>query len=121
MTTKIHLKDQLQRLLRHIKFRTGQRDKSEWRRDNFRFIWQVPAQVQLLDPDEGSEPIDVWTRTISASGIDFRSPRSLKRGQKVLITIEADDGHVQIRGTVMHSTDLISRHKVGVSLDLEET
>ena len=121
MLTKINLKDQLQRLLRHIKFHTGQADKSEWRRDNFRFIWQVPAQIQLLDPNEASEPIDVWTGTISASGIDFRSSRSLERGQKVLITLETDNGHVQIHGTVVHSTDLISRHKVGVKLDLEET
>ena len=121
MLTKVHLKDQLQRLLRHIKFYTGQLDKSEWRRDNFRFIWQMPAQIQLLEPDEVSGPIDAWTGTISASGIDVRSPRALKRGQKVLITLELDDGHVQVFGTVMHSTDLISRHKIGVKLDLEET
>ena len=120
MTTKIHLKDQLQRLLRHIKFHTGQREKSEWRRDNFRFLWQVPAQVELLDSNEISEPVNVLTGTISASGIDFRSYRSLKRGQKVLITVETDDGHVQIRGTVMHSTDLFSKDKVGVKFDLED-
>ena len=120
MTTEIHLKDQLQRLLRHIKFHTGQREKSEWRRDNFRFLWHVPAQVELLDSDEITEPMDVWTGTISASGIDFRSPRSLKRGQKVLITIETDDGRVQIHGIVVHSADLFSRHKIGVKLDLED-
>ena len=120
MTTKIHLKDQLQRLLRRIKFYTGQREKSEWRRDNFRFIWQVPAQVELLDSDEITEPIDVWTGTISASGIDFRSPCNLKRGQKVLITIETDDGHMQISGTVVYSTNLFSKDKIGVKFDLED-
>ena len=121
MPTIIHLKDQIQRLLRRVKFHTGQSDKSEWRRDNFRLIWKVPAQVQLLDHYEISEPIDVWTGTISASGIDFRSPCSLKRGQKVLITLETDDEHVQVRGIVVHSTDMISRHKIGVKLDLEES
>ena len=123
MLTKVHIKDkdQLQRLLRRVKFCSGQQDKSEWRRDNHRFVWQVPAQVQLLDPNEDPEPIDVWLGTISASGIDFRSPRALKRGQKVLITLEAHDGHVQVCGIVVHSTDMISRHKVGVKLDLEGT
>ena len=121
MPTKIKIKDQLQRLLRRVKFHGGQQDKSEWRRDNYRYILQVPAQVQILDPNEDPEPIDVLAGTISASGIDFRSPRALERGQKVLITLETNDGPVQVCGTVVHSTDMISRHKVGVKLDLEET
>ena len=120
MPTETQLNDRLQRLLRNIKFFTGQREKSEWRRGNYRFIWQLPAQVELLDSNEISDPIDAWTGTISASGIDLLSRRSLKRGQKVLITIEADDGHVQIRGTVVHSTDLFSKDKVGVKFDLED-
>ena len=123
MLTKVHIKDkdQLQRLLRRVKFCSGQQDKSEWRRDNYRFILQVPAQVQILDPNEDQEPIDVLAGTISANGIDFRSPRALERGQKVLITLETNDGPVQVCGTVVHSTDMISRHKVGVKLDLEGT
>ena len=121
MATKIELKDQFERLIRHIKFYSGQKDKSEWRRDGHRFLWQVPAQVQVLDATDVAEPVDVWTGTISKSGLDFLSPRKLQRGQKVLITLEANNSQVQILGTVIHSTDLFSRDKVGVKFDLEES
>ena len=121
MTSTIELKDQLERLIRHIKFYAGQEEKSEWRRDSYRFILRVPAQVEILDSDGVAEPADVWTGTISKSGIDFLSPRKLKRGQKVLITFDAHNGQVQVLGTVVHSTDMFSRDKVGVKFELEES
>jgi len=121
MPNTIGLGNQLQRLLRRIKFCTGQSEKSEWRRESFRFTWSVPATVEVLDPNDAPEPLYVWTGTISAHGLDFLSPRKLKRGQKVLITLEADNSQVQIRGTVVHSTDSFSRDKVGVKFDLEDS
>ena len=121
MPGTIESKNQLQRLLRRIKFYTGQSEKSEWRRGSYRFIWSVPATVEVLEPNDASELLNVRTGTISAQGIDFLSPRKLKRGQKVLITLEADNSQVQIVGTVVHSTDLFSKDKVGVKFDLEDS
>ena len=121
MPSTIESKNQMQRLLRHIKFHTGQSEKSEWRRASYRFIWSVPATVEVLEPSDAPGPLYVRTGTISASGIDFLSPRKLKRGQKVLITLEADNSQVQIVGTVVHSTDLFSRDKVGVKFELSDS
>ena len=121
MPSTIELKDQLQQLLRHIETYTGQREKSEWRRANYRLTWQVPAQVETLDSNETSKPVYVRIGTISPGGIDFLSPHTLRRGQKVLITLEADNGEVEISGTVVHSTDWFGcKDKLGVKFDLED-
>ena len=121
MPNIIESRDQLQSLLRRIKFHTGQKEKSEWRRSNYRFACSVPAKVELLDPDDSSEPLEVWTGTISAGGLDFFSRSKLKRGQKLLITLDLGDSQVQLLGTVVHSTDLLSKHRIGVKLSLKES
>ena len=117
MLDTAELKERLKRFLRRLKFYTGQCEKSEWRRKSFRFIWQVPAEVEVLGSGQISEPVHVWTGTISADGMDFLSPAKLKRGQKVMITFQAYDSQVHITGNVVHSTDLFSKDKVGVEFD----
>ncbi len=120
MPSAIEVRNLVQSLLGHIKNCTGLKEKSEWRRASFRFIWSAPAKVDLFDHNDFSDPLYVRTGTVSAHGMDFLSPRGLKRGQRVLITLEADNGEVQIPATVVHSTDWFGcKEKVGVKFDLE--
>ncbi len=121
MPSAIGVRNHIQRLLGHIKNCTGLKEKSEWRRASYRFAWSAPAKVELLDPNDFSDPLYVRTGTVSAHGMDFLSPRKLKRGQRVMITLEADNSEVQIPATVVYSTDWFGcKDKVGVKFELED-
>ena len=121
MPDTIESRDQLHRLLERIKLETGQKEKSEWRRSGYRFACSVPAKIEMFDTDDASEPLEVWTGTISEGGLDFFCRSALKRGQKLLITLDLGDSQIQMLGTVVHSTDLLSKYRIGVKLSLEES
>lgn len=108
----------IERLLQQIKLYTGQEEVSLAKRDTGWHMWATPATVEFVDPKYSSEPLYITTRTISAQGLDFRSPRRLKRGCKVLITLETAEGQTQIPATVMDSTESIGMPIVGVAFDL---
>ena len=78
----------------------------------------VPATVKLLDSNGSPEPLYVNTRTICAEGLDFHSPHELKHGCKVLMTLETDEGELQIPATVVHLTQSVGMPIVGVRFDL---
>ena len=120
MPNTIESRDQFRRLFERIKLQTGQKEKSEWRRSSYRLACSLSVKIELLDSDDSSEPLEVWTGTISNGGLDFFSRRALKRGQDLLITLDLGESQVQMLGTVVHSTDLLSRHKIGVRLILKE-
>ena len=109
----------IERLLEHIALSTGQKPASEYRRASWRYKWTAPAAVKLIDSNDSSEPLYVTTRTIFAQGLDFRSPRMLDRGCKVLITLETNEGELRIPATVMHSTKSVGMPIVGVAFDLD--
>lgn len=121
MSNTVESRDQLQRLLERIRGQSGQKEKSEWRRSGYRFACSVPAKVELLDTEDSLGPLEVWTGTISDGGLDFFCRSELKRGQKLLITLDLGEGQIQMLGTVVHSTDLLSRYRIGVKLSLEES
>ena len=107
----------IERLLEHIELSTGQKPASEYRRASWRYKWTAPATVKLMDSNDSSEPLYVTTRTIFAHGLDFRSPRMFERDCKVLITIETDEGELQIPATVVHYTESVGMPIVGVIFD----
>jgi len=80
----------------------------------------MPASNSLA-PDDSSEPLFVTLGHISRDGLDFRSSRRLQPGQKVLVTLETDEGELQIPATVVHSTESVVRFVVGVKFDLQDS
>ena len=109
----------IEHLLEQIELSTGQEQVSTAKRATWRYAWTVPARVELVDSRDSSEPLYITTRSISAEGLDFRSPRALERDCKVLIILETDEGELQIPATVMHSTESVGMPITGVHFDLD--
>ena len=108
-------------LLEQIESATNQEPQPDARRASFRYAWPVRATVELVDPDNSSEPLFVTLGYISRDGLDFRSSRKLQPDQKLLITLETDEGELQIPATVVHSTESVGRSIIGVKFDLQDS
>jgi len=50
--------------------------------------------------------------------LDFHSPRMLKRGSKILINLQSEEGELQIPATVIHSTESVGMPITRVIFDL---
>ena len=119
MSNAEEIKKRLGRLLKQIEFSTGQKQIPDTKRTPWRYTWVVPATAEFADPKNSSEPLYITTRTISAEGLDFHSPRALERGSKILIKLETEEGELQVPATVIHSTPSVGMPLVGVTFDLE--
>ena len=105
-------------LLRQIEFASGQRPSPESRRATWRRTWAARGTLEFLDPKGSFEPVYVTTRTISTEGLDFRSARMPKRGCRVLLNLQTDEGQLRIPATVVHSTTSVGMPITGVAFDL---
>ncbi len=114
------VKERLDCLLEQIKGSTNQKPQLATRRTAFRYVWPGHATVELVAPDDSSEPLSVTVGHISRGGLDFRSPRRFHVDQKVLVSLETDQGQLQIPATVMHSTESVLKFIIGVRFDLQD-
>ena len=121
MSKVTEIKRHIDRLLEQIERSTNQESRPDARRASFRYAWPAHATVELVDPDNSSEPLFVTLGHISRDGLDFRSSRKLQPDQKVLITLETDEGELQIPATVVHSTESVVKFVVGVKFDLQDS
>lgn len=106
-------------LLEQIELSTGQQPASEYRRASWRYTWAVPATVECVDRREPSEPVLVTTSGISVDGMSFRSRCRLKCDCKVMITLQVEEGPLEIPATVVHCTESLVGYLVGVAFDLD--
>ena len=115
------VRDDLEWLLQQVEIATGQRpvEVPGDKRDARRYKWLTAGTVTFVDYKDYSEPLCITTYTISVNGLDFRSPRMLEPGCKILLTLETDEGQLRIPATVVHSTPSIGLPTVGVSFDLD--
>jgi hypothetical protein len=121
MPKMTELRKRVNRLLEQIERTTGQKPQPDARRASFRYAWPARATVELVVRDNSSEPLFVTLGHISRDGLDFRSSRRFQPGQKVLVTLETDEGELQIPATVVHSTESVVRFVVGVKFDLQDS
>ncbi len=121
MLTVTEVRKRINRLLEQIKRSTNQEPGSDARRASFRYAWPARATVELVVRDNSSEPLFVSLGHISRDGLDFRSSRRLQPEQKVLVTLETDEGELQIPATVVHSTESVVRFVLGVKFDLQDS
>ena len=119
MPSAIEVRNRVQCLLEQIERYTGQKQAPEIRRATWRRVWATSGTVEFVDFKGYYEPLYITTYTISAHGLDFRSPRRPKPGCKVLINLQTDEGELQIPATVMHSTESVGMPVTGVSFDLD--
>ena len=115
------LKKHINRLLEQIELSTNQKPGPDARRASFRYTWPAHASVKLVGPDDSSEPLFVTLGHISRDGLDFRSSRRLQPDQKVLVTVETDEGELQIPATVVHSTESVVGFVVAVKFDPQDS
>ena len=115
------MRKQINRLLEQIETSTDQEPKSDARRASFRYVWPGHATVELIDSENSPEPLLVTVAHISRDGSDFRSPRKLEPNQKVLVTLETDQGQLQIPATVVHSTQSVLKFVIGVKFDPQDS
>ena len=118
MSKVTEIKRHIDRLLEQIERSTNQESRPDARRASFRYAWPAHATVELVGPDDSSEPLLVSLSRISRDGLDFRSSRWFQLQQKVLISLETDEGELQIPATVVHTTESGVRFVVGVKFDL---
>ena len=111
----------IERLLEQIERTAGQKPVSDVRHASFRYVWPAQITVELVDPDNSSEPLFVTLGHISRDGLDFRSSRRLEPNEKVLVTLETDEGQLQIPATVVHLTESVGRSVVAVKFDLQDS
>ena len=111
------VKKDIERLLAQIERSSGQKQLSDARRAAWRYMWTVCGTVKVVESNGPSKQLYITTRGISSEGLDFRSPRILELGCKVLITLETDQGQMQIPATVIHSTESVGMPIVGVVFD----
>ena len=111
----------IEHLLEQIERSTNQEPQPDARHASFRYAWPAHATVELVDADNSSEPLSVTLEHISRDGLDFRSSRSFQPDQKVLISLETDEGELQIAATVVHSTESVEKFVVGVKFDLQDS
>ncbi len=112
------MRKQINRLLELIEHSTNQKPQNDARRASFRYIWPGHATVQLVDSNGSSEPLFITLGHISRSGLEFRSTRRFQLDQKLLITLEIEEGQLQIPATVVHSTQSVLKFVIGVKFDL---
>ena len=112
--------NQLLLFLEQIEFATEKEQVPIAKRAVWRHKWVTPVMVEFVNSKGSSELLYVVTRTISAEGLDFRSPRMLERGLKVLIFLETEEAQLQIPATVMHSTESVGMPIIGVKFHLEQ-
>ena len=117
MSTTAETKERLMSFLEQVRQTTGQEPLSEARRASWRYTWVEPITVRIIDGGQESELLYANTKTIFADGMDFRSPRSFEQDCKVLITIDSEDGTIEIPATVVHSTGSVGMGIVGVRFD----
>ena len=108
-------------LLKKIELCMGQEQLTDGRRSAWRYEWTASATVRCLEPGEPSEPLYVTTSHISPIGVNFRCSHAFEAGQKVMITLDTEDGDLEMPGRVMHSTCSVGRNVIGVKFDLEES
>ena len=118
MPKATEMRERINRLLEQIELSSDQKSRSDRRRASFRHAWPAHATVELVGPDDSSEPLLVSLSRISRDGLDFRSSRRFQLEQKVLISLETDEGELQIPATVVHTTESGVRFVVGVKFDL---
>ena len=118
MPSTVEMTNSIERLLEQIEHATGQTPEADAKRASWRYEWVVPATVELADSPES---LFVTIQSISAQGLDFRSPRTLEPGCKVLITLETDEGELRIPATVIHSRESVGMPIVGVAFDLDSS
>ena len=114
------IRERLDRLLEQVASATNQEPQIDARRASFRYAWPAHATVELVETNNSSEPLLVTVGHISQDGVDFRSSRKLESEQKVLITLETNQGQLQIPATVVHSTQSVVKFVVGVKFDLQD-
>ena len=119
MSNVAEMSEHLGRLLEQIEFATGLQQVPIAKRATWRHRWVGPVTVEFVNSKGSSESLYAATRSISAQGLDFRSPRMLKRGCKVLICLATHEGQLQIPATVMHSTESVGMPIIGVTFDLD--
>ena len=115
------VKERITRLLEQIKGSTNQEPQSDARRTSFRYAWPGHATVELVETDNASEPLLVTVGHISRDGLEFRSPGKLEPDRKVLVTLETDEGQLQIPAIVVHSTESVGRPIIAVKFNLPDT
>lgn len=118
MTT---MREQINLLLDNIEQPLHKKSQSDARRASFRYVWPGHATVQLVDQNDSSEPLFITVSHISRSSLDFRSPQRFQVDQKLLITLETDQGQLQIPATVRHSTESVLKFVIGVEFDLQDS
>ena len=112
------VKKDFERLFEQIKRASGQEQVPIAKRATWRHKWVAPVTVEFVNSKGSSESLYAATRSISAGGLDFRSPRMLERGLKVLIFLDTHEGQLQMPATVKHSTESVGMPIVGVSFNL---
>ena len=114
------MKERIGRLLKQIELSTGQKQIPDTKRSPWRYTWVAPATAEVVGSEDSSEPLYITIRTISAEGLDFRSPCMLEPDTKVLIKFETDEGELEIPSTVIHCTESVGMPLVGVTFDLAD-
>lgn len=114
-------KHEINNLMEQIEASATQEPQEDARRGSFRYAWPVQATIELVDADDSSEPLFVTVGHISRDGSDFRSARKLESGQNVLVTLETDQGQLQIPATVVHSTQSVVKFIIGVKFNLQDS
>ena len=114
------VRERITRFVEQIERATNQEPGPDARRASFRYAWPAHATVQLVGPNEPSEPLFVTLGHISRDGLDFRCSRRLTLEQKLLVSVETDEGELQIAATVVHSTESVAGFVVGVRFGLRE-
>jgi hypothetical protein len=112
------MREQIDSLLDQIEQSLHAGTQIDGRRASFRCVWPGHATVQLVDSNGSSEPLLVTVGHISRDSLDFRSPQRFKIDQKLLITLETNQGQLQIPTTVMHTTESVIKFIIGVKFDL---
>jgi len=114
----VETKEEMERLLKNIWPDTVPQKLIDRCRDKWRLDFAVPGIVEIKDPRRHYEPIYITTRDISAEGLGFLSKTRLIPKQKVLVTLEIENSHVDISAIVAHCTCTVGMYKVGVKFDL---
>ena len=114
------MREQIDSLLNQIEQSLHAGTQTDGRRTSFRYVWPGHATIQLLDSNGSSEPLLVTVAHISRNSLDFRSPQRFKIDQKLLVTLETDQGQLQIPATVIHTTESVLKFIIGVKFDLPD-
>ena len=109
----------IERLLEQIELSTGQKPVPEIKRAYWRYSWTSPATVKCVDPDDSSKPLLVTTNRISADSMSISSRSRLECDCKISITLQTDEGPLQIPATTVHCTESLIGFTVGVIFDLD--